>query len=237
MTAAAARDDDAGAAPPADPATRATTFLVEIAALTLPPRGQDARRRGDGGGGGGSRGMHVTASWVGPAHDPPSGRRERPRRREVATLHRTRTRRLVDDAAGCTGKKGADRPSWRDVDDGEEAQGAEHVFTVDDDALFLLRTSMTQLAGAAAPSRSRAAAPAARDHTDLRPGAPPDAAPRRRSLRLDDGGLRLDVYETPLDVISAVYATVLADSVAEKEAAATTREGTSSSYAGYRLVG
>ena len=163
------------------------TFLVEIVAATLPRGG---RRGGDGG-----RGVHCTATWVGPVNPLVSWRRRRER-----LLHRTRTVRLDRAAAAA--------PPANEEDD----SGAERVFTVDDDALFLLRTTTRQLVGAAAS----------------------DGAPGTRAA-LGNGGLRVDVFDTPLDVMSSVKATVLAQTIAEREARATTRA--TSCSASYRLVG
>ena len=143
------------------------TFLVEIVAATLPRGG---RRGGDGG-----RGVHCTATWVGPVNPSVPWRRRRER-----LLHRTRTVRLDRGAAAPP----AALPGYflPPDDDAEEDGGAEHVFTVADDALFLLRTTTRQLVGAAVSSDA--------------PGG------TRAALR--NGGLRVDVFDTPLDVMSSV---------------------------------
>ncbi|KAL7537886.1 hypothetical protein ACHAXR_011720, partial [Thalassiosira sp. AJA248-18] len=51
----------------------------------------------------------------------------------------------------------------------------------------------------------------------------------------NNGGLRFDIFEKPLDIFNSVYSTVLSDNISEKEANASTRE--SSSFTSYRLVG
>ena len=110
--------------------------------------------------------------------------------------------------------KTADSDGAASTEDGKEdaVDCTEHIFTVDDGSLFLAKTTMKQLVNASVKSS---------DDSDN---------------NFQCGGLRLDVFEKPIDILSKYSRAVLANDVSDKEAnAVTTRE--SSSFMSYRLVG
>ena len=89
----------------------------------------------------------------------------------------------------------------------------EHIFTVEDSSLFLFKTTMKQLVNASA-------------HDD----------------RMSNGGLKFDLYEKPVNILTTSVSNALSDIIRnEKEACATTmtRESSVSSLLGgsYRLIG
>ncbi|KAL9182512.1 hypothetical protein ACHAXT_013164 [Thalassiosira profunda] len=128
------------------------------------------------------------------------------RRRRQRVLHRTKTSKIESqDDSGGDGAEGGENGV-----DGVDC--SEHVFTVDDRSLFLFNTTMKQLVNAS-----------------IYPNSDDD------NSALRNGGLRFDLFERPLDVLTSVYSSVLADNHAEKEAHAITRE--SSSFSSYRLLG
>jgi len=108
----------------------------------------------------------------------------------------------------------------------------EHIFTVNDASLFLFRTTMKQLVNASSLPSGDGDVDNGRDDTSSHPSS-------------NGGGIRFDIFEKPLDMLTSVYSTVLADTnVSEKEHHALTRDSLSSSsnasstsMGSYRLVG
>jgi hypothetical protein len=88
----------------------------------------------------------------------------------------------------------------------------EHVFTVEDGSLFLFKTTMKQLVNAS-----------------------------RHADRMSNGGLKFDIYEKPINILTTSVGNALSDVIRqEKEACAMNRESSSvSSLLGgsYRLIG
>ncbi len=87
----------------------------------------------------------------------------------------------------------------------------EHIFTVEDSSLFLFKTTMKQLVNASS-------------HDE----------------RMSNGGLKFDLYEKPINLLTTSVGNALSDIIRhEKEACAKTRENSVSSLLGgsYRLIG
>ena len=167
------------------------TILVEIVAATIQKRhGNDALN---------PKGMHCTASWIGPVN--PSGRR----RRETF-CHRTNTLKLCGDS-----DTSLDKIPTNINTVGKYNQLEEHVFTVEDSSLFLFKTTMKQLVNAST-------------HDD----------------KMSNGGLRFDVYEKPMNILTTSVSNAVSDIIRhEKEACAMTGENSVSLLlvGGYRLIG
>lgn len=87
----------------------------------------------------------------------------------------------------------------------------DKIFTVEDASLFLFKTTMKQLVNAAA-------------HDD----------------RMSNGGLRFDIFEKPVNILTTSVSNALSDTIRlEKEACAINRESSASSLLGgsYKLIG
>ena len=202
------------------------TLLVEVVKATIPKR-RGSNKRDDKT----SRGMHCTATWVGPTN--PSGRKRREK-----LLHRTNTLKIDYKADSSTSSSNAPIVSLglgAGLEDEQAEEGVdctEHIFTVDDSSLFLFKTTMKQLVNASInSSQAAAASPATDDDDESASNESEDGA-----VVVTNGGLRFDIFEKPLDMLNSVYSTVLADNRKEKEDNAVTRES-SSSFNSYRLVG
>mmetsp|Transcript_8253 Transcript_8253/g.17758 ORF Transcript_8253/g.17758 Transcript_8253/m.17758 type:complete len:1105 (-) Transcript_8253:213-3527(-) len=103
-------------------------------------------------------------------------------------------------------------PGGEEADDDEASSFEDYVLTVDDGSLFLFNTSMKQLVNSSRPEEYA-----------------------------DRGGLRFDVFTTPLDLVNSLHSTVSSmssvDSVKEKEKHAISNDNTTASSMSYRLVG
>ena len=230
---------------------------MEIVKATLPRKRRGGGNKGGSGsatassskvvggvgGGGGERGVHCTATWVGPTN--PSGRRRR-----EGVIHRTRTVDIDNSGGGdlsdndCGGT--TDWSAYFDEDD-DELNCTENVFTVDDDSFFLVETSMRQLVnasgwsshhrGAMTTTSSKGGSSDGGENRDNGKGDGNDGGGKERQYHM--GGLRIDVYERSLDVLNSMYSTVMADNVADRERNALTRDKKKSATdgSGLRLLG
>lgn len=218
------------------------TFLIEIVGTTLSTKQQNRFSKTRSSWGEDSRGMHCTTTWVDPATTKRFGKATK---REELVLHRTKTLRMdgtksltnstsdlstvtteASSAGSDAATKSAKSINTTFVDDGEDEglMHAEHIFTVDDASLFLFHTSMEQMVNASKNSKDSKNI----NITDEEEG----------DNYLNSGGLRFDIFEKPLDALSTVYRTVLADSVSVKEANAIISSDSSSPLlASYRLLG
>jgi len=176
------------------------TFLIEVVKATIPKR-RGRKGYSDAASSSSKRGMHCTASWIGPIN--PSGRKRRER-----MIHRTNTLKIINTKAGGTS----------DTNKDVEVDCTENIFTVDDASLFLFKTTMKQLVNASINSSISSQTNTSGNDDDVKG-------------TFNSGGLRFDIFEKPLDMMS----TVLAGNITDKEANAITREISSGSS--YRLVG
>jgi len=211
-----------GACHPSDVDTGETPvqILVEIVGATLPrPLSSSVSPWED------SRGVHCTVHWVGPPL--PSGRKRRER-----WLHRTKSLPVGRAAASAIGPSAeAERTDDNDEEVEDDDLFEESVFTVDDGAFFAFRTTIRELAGAAAWSAAETASSNRDDDDD---GSYDD------EYYLKRGGLRFDVFLKPMDTFSTVSRYIAASTASEKEAHAVAFDESSVSstaIAGYRLVG
>ena len=208
------------------------TFLIEIAGITLPPDKSSSNRwmmdLGDAALN--PRGMHCTACWVDKI--PQKGGTAR----KETVLHRTKTMRVdgskvADADVTISASESSDgTTSTYDSSVEDEGKNSEHILTVNDSSLFLFETSLKQLLEAQT-SRIKSKESASTEINNLN--------------QTECGGIRFDVYEKPIDALSSIYRTVLAESTREKEDKAddatfsySSKKLTLASYnASYRLVG
>eukprot|EP00804_Cyclotella_cryptica_P025385 CCRYP_016517-RB/>CCRYP_016517-RB protein AED:0.00 eAED:0.00 QI:485/1/1/1/0/0/2/1112/991 len=252
------------------------TLLIEIAGVTLPPDktsrmmdlGGDSSPKAMN-----ARGMHCTACWVDvrrnlkptasanhETESAASGGRNRMIRNETI-LHRTKTLHIdgnkvmdahvTDIPASSTGETGASEKNTDTTSLEEEAKNTEAIFTVDDCSLFLFKTSMKQLLDAS-PSlpqskaqlhtsgNQRLSSSKSKHHSE--------STPDEKIINTinSSGGIRFDIFEKPIDALSSIYRSVLAESTKEKEDNATdvdsftfsSKKVSLANYdASYRLVG
>jgi hypothetical protein len=176
------------------------------------------------------RGMHCTATWI--------DKRPRvfgaPRKENV--LHRTKTMRVDGskvadgDVTISASESSEDTSSTYATSVEDEGKNSEHILTVDDSSLFLFRTSMKELLDA---------------HVIARDDGQTSESEPDQSHITQGGGLRFDIFEKPIDALSSIYRTVLAESTKEKEDKATDDTFSYSSKklnlanynASYRVVG
>lgn len=185
------------------------TFLIEVVKATIPLPFQSSKKKNVSASL--NRGIHCTTSWIGPIN--PSGYKRR-----CKFVHRTKTLKSGKQDASSSIVDQED-----DLDDDDEIDCTDHIFTVNDSSLFLFKTSMKQLANATISSKAveNSKSKDAKDTLDM----------------LSSGGLRFDVFERPLDnMFTSVAKSLMADNISEKEYNALTREVPSSSSA-FRLVG
>eukprot|EP00956_Cyclotella_meneghiniana_P020727 scaffold36991_cov79-Cyclotella_meneghiniana.AAC.3 len=204
------------------------TFLIEIAGITLPPNKSSAHKWMMDLGDTSTlnpRGMHCTATWI----NKPKTAADAPREE---TIHRTKTMRVVGgkevadpDLTVSTSESSDDTT----VSAEEEGRNSEHILTVDDSSLFLFDTTMKQLLHAQTHSSD-----------EDNQSAQDQFLKKVKSC----GGLRFDIFEKPIDALSSIYRSVLAESTREKEDNATDASFSYSSKkllanynASYRLIG
>lgn len=195
------------------------TFLIEVVKATIPLPFQSSKKKNNTTSSSSNRGIHCTTSWIGPIN--PSGYKRR-----CKFVHRTKTLKSSgkQDTASSSSNVDAEED---DIDDEDEIDCTEHIFTVNDSSLFLFKTSMKQLANATISSKV--------DDENINSKSKDTTKDTQDTL--SSGGLRFDVFERPLDnMFTSVATSLLADNISEKESNALTREVPSSSSA-FRLVG
>jgi hypothetical protein len=212
------------------------TLLIEIAGITLPPDKsstnkwmmdlRDASTLNP-------RGMHCTACWI------DKRQKASPTRKETV-LHRTKTMRVdgskvADADVAITASESSDGTSSTHTSSVEdEGKNREHILTVDDSSLFLFKTSLKQLLDAHELATI--------DKDQLQNSV--NGNPNQITNVTNSGGIRFDIFEKPIDALSSIYRTVLAESTREKEDNATddtfsysSNKNLASYNASYRVVG